>query len=166
MRLAVTSVAALLLAGVASADALHKVAYMAAIDGTCSSLIVGDIDLSGNCLGRLLNTAYEDNYSSFKVSAGNDLLISFFGYDHKAVGDVAHLTVERIIITPTPKEEPGDTMADLVAKAQKATRDLTANGDCEYSNPELSDTHVDCTATADGKTYSFKFHPTGFKVID
>jgi hypothetical protein len=166
MRLATTSIAFALLASTASADTPHKIAYMASVEGHCSSLIIGDVDRTGDCPDSLINTAYEDNYSSFKVVVGTGLIVSFFGYDHEAKGDIAHLTVQRIIVTPTPKEEPGDSMADLVAKAEKATRDLKANGDCEYSNPELPDTHVDCTATVDdGTTYSFKFHPTGFKMI-
>jgi hypothetical protein len=153
------------LASAASADAPHKIAYMASIEGTCSSLIVADIDQSVACPNRLLNTAYQDNYSSFKLMAENGLVISFFGYDHEAQGDVAHLSVERILITPTPKEKPGDTLADLVEQARKATQDLRASGDCAYSNPDLPDSHVNCTATAAGKAYAFKFHPTGFKVI-
>ncbi len=164
MRIRHLAMLLLATSGTLGAGTPHEISYLATISGSCSGLVIADVEQNAECPDKLLNTAYADNYSSFKVMTKNGMVISFFGYDHEAVGDTAHLTVERILITPVPKEEPGDTVVSLAKKAMALTQDLPAIGDCEYSNPALPDSHVNCAATAAGKTYSFKFHPTDFQV--
>ena len=165
MRLKATIAGLILLTSSEAVQAQHKLAYMANIDGTCSSLVVADVDQSPKCPTWLHNTAYEDNYSSFRLITDDGLVISFFGYDNEAKGDVAHLSVERVLITSAPKAESGQSDADLFSQAKSNTLDLKAEGDCEYTNPSLPDSHVNCEAKVDGKIYSFKFHVTGFKVL-
>lgn len=165
MRSCLCAVAALV-ASTAKADTPHEPSYMAFISGTCSELIIEGDKRTPQCPDVVVNTAYTDNYSSFRLMASDGLVVSFFGYDNEAQGDVAHLTVERLLLTPAGAGGSEGTLAEMTRRAAANTRDLQAFGDCEYTNPDLPDTHISCHAVVDGKTYSFVFHPTGFEVVN
>jgi hypothetical protein len=159
-------VAAALVASTGNANAQHEPSYMAFIKGACSELIFAGDDLTSQCPELVINTAYTDNYSSFRLVTPDGLVVSFFGYDHEAQGDVAHLTVERLLVTPAGAGGADGTLAEMTRRAAANTRDIEASGDCEYTNPELPNNHISCEAIADGKTYKFVFRPTGFEVVN
>jgi hypothetical protein len=165
MRYILISLAALLATGT-DARAQHVPSYMAIINGTCSQLTIADVDHSTECPKVVFNTAYVDNYSSFRIVAEDGTVVSFFGYDNEAVGDVAKLAVERIIFTPANAGGIGGSLVEMTRRAQQNTKEIVATGQCEYTNPDLPDNHIKCEAVADGKSYSFTFRATDFEVVN
>lgn len=129
-------------------------------------MTIADENRSGECPATLFNLAYVDNTSSFRLVTNDGLVISFFGDDNEAVGDKATLEVRTIYLTPAIKSREGESLADMTARAAKATLELSAKGQCEYTNPDLPDNYIRCTATAAGKTYSFRFSTSDFQITD
>ncbi len=165
MRTLLVGFAALCATG-AMAQAQRELSYMAIISGTCSQLTIEDEDRTADCPATLFNTAYVDNHSSFRIASNDGSVVSFFGYDHAAEGDVANLTVQRLLFTPAVAEDPDADLAELTRRAMASTKDVEAVGECEYTNPALRDNYIRCEALAEGKTYSFTFHASDFEVVD
>ncbi len=163
LRLSTVSLAMLVASPCA---AQRQPSYLATISGTCSQMIIADEDRTGDCPTTLFNMAYVDNTSSFRLIAENGIVISFFGDDNEAVGDKATLDVRTIYFTPVPGEREGETFAELTARAAASTREFSATGQCEYTNPELPDNYVRCQAAAGGKSYSFRFSVSGYRITD
>ena len=142
---------ALLAAALALAPApqdLSKVASISGMNGTCGKLVLAGEDVTARCQGKLLNPAYSNDYSSFLVIVGDEKLVSFYGQDHAAVGNSATLTVTKITTTLIGDEKPTPVMID-------------ATGECSYTNPYAGPSHVECKATAGGKTYALSFVSDG-----
>ncbi|MES2444518.1 MAG: hypothetical protein V4574_16960 [Pseudomonadota bacterium] len=126
---------------------LSRVASIATMQGSCTRLVVpGGGDQTSRCTGKLLNIAYRDNRSSFRVAMGDILLLGFYGDDQAAVGDSAVLVVRKIIITRL-----GSNKTDT----------LDAVGECRYTNPYAGPSHVDCKASRPGEVYEFSFVSDG-----
>lgn len=164
MRLALALTAATLVASPAQAQ--REPSYLATISGTCSQLTISDEDRSAACPGTLFNMVYVDNTSSFRIIAEDGVVISFFGNDNAAVGDTATLDVTALYYTPAITEREGESFESMVERAKAATQELPATGQCIYTNPELPDNYIRCTAKADGKAFSFRFSATDFTVTD
>lgn len=125
---------------------LSNVASLAVMDGACGKLVVAGEDATGRCEGKLINTAYRNDRSSFMAMIGNELIVSFYGEDHAATGDTASLTVTKVTITRIGENRP---------------RMTDATGACSYTNPYAGPSHVECKATAGGKTYALSFVSDG-----
>ena len=165
MRLIPTiSLASLLIATPCAAQ--RQPSYLATVSGSCSEMTIADEDRSSECPATLFNLAYVDNTSSFRLVTEEGLVVSFFGDDNEAVGNKATLVVRTIYFTPVLDTREGESLADRTARAAKATLELPAMGQCEYTNPDLPDNYIRCEATAAGKTYSFKFSASDFRITD
>ncbi|MFA5965693.1 MAG: hypothetical protein WC804_16880 [Sphingomonas sp.] len=130
----------------AAAQNPGNVANLATMTGRCTTLIMPEGDMTAHCTGKLINTAYRDNHSNFMAVRDDAVVISFFGADHAASGDVAMLDVTRVTIS---------------RGAGSKSRSINARGQCRYTNPFAGPSHVDCQAMADGKVYRLSFLSDG-----
>lgn len=132
----------------AEAQDLSRIASIATMQGSCQKLILpGGGDQTAKCVGKILNVAYRDNRSSFRVAVGEALLVGFYGEDQAAVGDSATLVVSKVIVT---------------LMGSNKTDALDATGECRYTNPYAGPGHVDCKATSkNGEVFELSFVSDG-----
>ena len=126
---------------------VENLAAMAFVKGSCSRLVIAGRDDSARCQATIVNDAWKNGRSSFIFSARGWGMVSFYGVDSKAVGDQAVLHVDTILVT---RERP----------APVPTR-VRATGRCTYTNPYAGPSHIDCSATAGGKSYEGVFVSDG-----
>lgn len=144
-RLALTCTLVACASGAASQN-LGNVANLATMTGRCTTLVMPEGDMTARCTGKLINTAYRDNHSNFMAVRDDAVVVSFFGTDHAASGDVAMLDVSRVTIS---------------RGAGRKSRSIEAQGRCRYTNPFAGPSQVDCQATANGKIYRLSFLSDG-----
>ncbi|MEG3148067.1 hypothetical protein U1839_25750 [Sphingomonas sp. RT2P30] len=142
----VMSAALILCAGGAASPDLSNVANVAIMSGKCTALIMPEGDMTAHCSGKLINTAYRDNSSSFMAVTDDTVAVSFFGTDHPATGDIALLDVSKVTVS---------------REAGRQARSTAALGQCRYTNPFAGPSHVDCQAMAKGKVYRLSFLSDG-----
>jgi len=113
-------------------DDANASAKVYTLDGTCSALTFNNNDRTKDCKGSIVNATYAGGKSSFMFTIGDQAIVSFYGKDSQAKGDVATLDIEQIGIVRIG----GDT----------APTHLPAKGKCTYTNPYAGASHIDCTA--------------------
>lgn len=139
----VASLAAGAAVSTARAQALGGM-ILAMVSGACDKLVLAGDDATGRCEGKVLNTAYPDNHSSFMFVA-EKTVVSFYGYDHLAKGDKAKLDVQKI----------------TVSEGGAPTTSKPAKGTCTYTNPYAGPSVIQCSAKSEGKTYAASFTSDG-----
>lgn len=138
-----------LLATAAAAQTQVGNAQMLGVSGTCSELIVGELDLSKACSQKLLNVTYPDGRVGFYFVLDDSRIITFTGMD----GD-----------NPTPDTDVINL--DKVIVSRKDTPDqpdvFPATGTCGFGNPMKGSATIACEGTlSDGKRFSATFTTDG-----
>jgi hypothetical protein len=135
--MALGAIAALATAGGDSgAQVTENPNSLARLAGTCEHFVLGDDDLSSQCDGVLLNTAYQDGRAGFTFVAKDVTTATFSGPDHVARGDEATVQLDRVVFVSLQLKD-----------ATPVT--LPASGTCVYSIPEIGRAKVTCTARTD-----------------
>lgn len=117
------------------------------ISGTCNRLVTPKGDQTPACDTALVNLAFTSGKSSFIATIRDEGSVSFFGRDSAAKGDIATIKLTTVILG-------GE---DLKTKSVE----LSAKGECTYTNPNKGPIHVDCAADTARGRYELSFVSDG-----
>ncbi|EJT04967.1 hypothetical protein [Rhizobium sp. CCGE 510] len=120
------------------------------LNGTCDKLVVGNLDWTASCDGKLMSTSYSNRRVGFHFITKDAKGASFSGMDGANPSKDADVTnIDEVIL---------DTVG-----AGKNPKPFEATGKCLYSNPYTGDpTTVSCSGKMkDGRTFSAIFTTDG-----
>lgn len=112
-------------------------ADMSALEGSCNRLVIGSLDLTDACSGKLLSVAYPDGRVGFYFVLNDGRIVTFTGMDgDNPTPDTDVVNLDRLIMTrkDTPDQPDVSDVSGTCAFGNPFRGAMTVS--CEGSLPE------------------------------